>query len=122
MIESIVRQRVFSSFVILITLGLAGCEPALPPSKPLASLTPAEQAGRAVYLSNCARCHTITKSALHGPGLFGMFRRPYLPSGAPANDERVTAVVAHGRNMMPAFGNVLDQQQLDNLLAYLHTL
>jgi mono/diheme cytochrome c family protein len=24
--------------------------------------------------------------------------------------------------MMPAFGNTMDQQQLDDLLAYLHTL
>lgn len=61
-------------------------------------------------------------NGLHGPGLFGLYRQKYLPSGAPANDERVTATILHGRTMMPAFGNELDEQQLQDLLAYLHTL
>ena len=28
----------------------------------------------------------------------------------------------HGRNLMPEFGDKLDSQQMDDLLAYLHTL
>jgi mono/diheme cytochrome c family protein len=32
------------------------------------------------------------------------------------------AVILHGRNMMPAFGNVIDEQQLEDLMAYLRTL
>jgi mono/diheme cytochrome c family protein len=59
---------------------------------------------------------------LHGPGLFAVLRNPYLPSGAPANDDRVTEVILQGRNMMPRFGSVLTEQQLSDLLAYLHTL
>ena len=49
-------------------------------------------------------------------------RRPTLPSGAPANDERVTATILHGHGLMPAMGNTMDQQDIDDLLAYLHTL
>jgi mono/diheme cytochrome c family protein len=52
----------------------------------------------------------------------GIFKKPYLPSGAPANDDRVTETILHGRNMMPAQGNRLDSQDLEDLLAYLHTL
>ena len=62
------------------------------------------------------------RGPLHGPSLLGVFKKAALPSGAPANDERVTATVTHGRNMMPALGNTLDGQDLDDLLAYLHTL
>ena len=51
-----------------------------------------------------------------------LFKQKYLQSGAPANDERVTAVILHGRNMMPSFGNDLSDQELEELLAYLHTL
>jgi mono/diheme cytochrome c family protein len=51
-----------------------------------------------------------------------MYKKKYLPSGAPANDDRVGAVIMRGRNMMPAFGNNLDDEQLNDLLAYLHTL
>jgi mono/diheme cytochrome c family protein len=46
----------------------------------------------------------------------------YLPSGAPANDDRIASVILHGRGMMPAFANNLDDQQLADLLAYLRTL
>lgn len=79
--------------------------------------------GHAVFQSHCAACHYANREqSLHGPGLQGMFKKHYLPSGAPANDDRVTATILHGRNMMPAFGNELDDQQLQDLLAYLHTL
>ena len=50
------------------------------------------------------------------------FSRTFLPSGAPANDERVTATILNGHGLMPAMGNTMDQQDLDDLLAYLHTL
>ena len=57
-----------------------------------------------------------------GPGLEGLFRKPYLPSGTAANDARVTAVILRGRDMMPAMGNTLSDQELQDLMAYLHTL
>jgi mono/diheme cytochrome c family protein len=43
-----------------------------------------------------------------------------MPSGAPPTDERLTAVILHGRGMMPATS--LTDAQLSDLLAYLHTL
>jgi len=55
--------------------------------------------------------------------LQGIFKKPYLPTiGMPANDDRVSDVVRFGRDKMPAYGQVLSQQQLNDLLAYLHTL
>jgi cytochrome c1 len=43
-----------------------------------------------------------------------------MPSGAPPTDERMTDVILHGRNMMPATS--LTDDELQDLLAYLHTL
>jgi len=101
----------------------AGCGPSLGPSKPVSQLTPQEARGRAIYDQDCASCHYANHSGdLHGPSLFAMYRKKYLPSGAPANDARVTPVIVQGRNMMPGFGNQLNDQQLQDLLAYLHTL
>jgi mono/diheme cytochrome c family protein len=40
----------------------------------------------------------------------------------PANDERVTDIIRLGRNKMPAYSQVMNQQQIDDLLAYMHTL
>ncbi|HZU10056.1 MAG TPA: cytochrome c [Pseudacidobacterium sp.] len=101
----------------------SGCSPSLPPSKPLDQLTPEEAQGRQVFLGRCARCHRTDSSAgLNGPGLFGLYRKKYLRSGAPANDDRVSDIIEHGRGMMPAMGNTMDEEQLQALLAYLHTL
>ncbi|MGC2162454.1 MAG: cytochrome c [Silvibacterium sp.] len=102
---------------------LTGCRPSLPPSKPLSQLTSQEMSGYHVFESDCARCHHANdERSLHGPGLQGLYKEQYLPSGAPANDDRVSDVILHGHGMMPAFGNTMDEQQLRDLLAYLHTL
>jgi mono/diheme cytochrome c family protein len=52
----------------------------------------------------------------------GMLKKPYLPSGAPANDERVRDVIRMGRRAMPPFGQVFDDQQITDIIAYLKTL
>ncbi len=107
---------------ICAVLLLAGCRHS-PPAKPLSQLTPMEIEGRDVFQSHCVACHYADRqSALHGPGLAGMFQKPYLPSGAPANDDRVRSTIVNGRGMMPPFGNILDDRQMQSLLAYLHTL
>jgi mono/diheme cytochrome c family protein len=119
------QKHLLGIVMLIAAAGLManGCGPALAPSKPLSELTPEEASGQQVYSSHCARCHYANSdSSLHGPGLFALFRRKYLRSGAPANDERVTAVILHGRGMMPAMGNSMDDDQLQALLAYLHTL
>jgi mono/diheme cytochrome c family protein len=109
-------------FLPLGLLTALGCHH-LAPSKPLSELTPQEAAGHQIFVSRCSTCHYAdTEQGLHGPGLEGLFRKPYLPSGAVANDDRVTAVILRGRNMMPALGNTLTDQQLKDLMAYLHTL
>jgi mono/diheme cytochrome c family protein len=105
----------------LFTLMLAGCH-STPPPKPLDQLTAEEARGHAVFQSRCAACHyDRVAEPLHGPALRGVFKKQYLPSGAPANDERVSATVLHGRALMPAQPQ-MDPEDLNDLLAYLHTL
>jgi mono/diheme cytochrome c family protein len=43
-----------------------------------------------------------------------------MPSGAPPTDERLTQTILRGRATMP--GTQLTDDQLSDLLAYLHTL
>ena len=82
-----------------------------------------ESAGRQVFNQRCASCHyAYSSSSLHGPGLDGLYRKKYLPSGLPANDRFVTQTILNGRRMMPAEGSTLSDEQLRNLIAYLHTL
>jgi mono/diheme cytochrome c family protein len=118
----ILRQHWVWATAVVAMAAMAGCR-SLPPGKPLNELTAEERAGRVVFEAHCARCHTAyTTRALHGPTLYGVFRQPYLPSGAPARDDRVRNVIEHGRGMMPPAGADLSQREMDELLAYLHTL
>ncbi len=79
--------------------------------------------GRAIYDLRCAGCHEpYRKKDLHGPSMVGIFKKPYLPSGMVARDDRVADIILMGKTNMPASGDVLTQQQLQDLLAYLHTL
>lgn len=102
---------------------LTGCKPSNPPSKPISQLNPQEYSGYVIYQRDCSSCHYANQTgSLHGPSLYGMYRKQYLPSGAPANDARVSAAIMSGHGIMPGFGNQISDQQLQDLLAYLHTL
>ncbi len=116
-------QKVLLPFAALLAFsGLSGCR-STPPAKPLEQLTSTEQAGHAAFRQHCSLCHYDREDKpLNGPALLGIYKKPYLPSGAPANDERVSATILHGRGNMPAQGANLSQDDLSDLLAYLHTL
>jgi mono/diheme cytochrome c family protein len=82
-----------------------------------------EARGERLYRTGCAACHRPNSTdPLNGPGLRGMYKKPYLPSGAPTNDERVHDVIKRGRRMMPGFGHIYDDRQIADIIAYLKTL
>ena len=82
-----------------------------------------QSSGRRVYEQHCAECHYAYISRnLRGPSLQGLFKKQFMPSGTPANDDRVRDVIVMGHGTMPAFGRVLSDQQVDELITYLHTL
>jgi mono/diheme cytochrome c family protein len=87
-------------------------------------LNPQQSAGRRIYDAECDRCHRpYSTRGKKGPGLKGVFQNKYLPlSGLPANDERVTDIIRMGRNEMPGYSQKLSPQDIQDLLAYLHTL
>ena len=116
------RKRRPALALLTLAAALCGCK-ATPPPTPLADLNPQQARGHQVFQTRCAACHYDRKSGpLHGPSLLSMFKRPALPSGAAPTDERVSATILHGRNMMPAMAGKLDDAELADLLAYLHTL
>lgn len=108
--------------LLLAASVLAGCGSTPHPTS-LSELNPQQSRGHAVYQARCAVCHYDRQNGvLHGPSLASLYKKSALPSGAAATDERVTATILHGRNQMPAMGNQVDDDDLRDLLAYLHTL
>jgi mono/diheme cytochrome c family protein len=109
---------------VSLLLTLVGCEVERRKSDAELGLNPQQAAGRRLYDNYCDRCHAPYSSrGRQGPSMKGVFKRQDLPvSGMPANDDRVTDIIRLGRNKMPGFGQVMNQQQIDDLLAYMHTL
>jgi mono/diheme cytochrome c family protein len=118
------KSGLFVLSAAVLLLAFVGCDIERRKSDAELGLAPQQAAGRRIYDNYCDRCHAPYSSrGRQGPSMKNIFKKPYLPmSGMPANDERVTDVIKMGRNKMPAYGQVLSQQQIDDLLAYLHTL
>ena len=101
---------------------LEGCRSTLPPT-PLSQLNAQQSSGHDLFQVKCAVCHYDREDrAKNGPSLLGVYKKAELPSGAPANDDRVTSTILHGHGLMPPMGAQVDEQQLADILAYLHTL
>jgi mono/diheme cytochrome c family protein len=109
--------------ILLLALG-TGCEVQRRKTDAELGLTPRQATGRHVYDQYCDRCHSpYSSKKRQGTSLKGVFKREDLPvSGMPANDDRVRDVIRMGRNKMDGFGNVLTDEQINDLVAYLHTL
>jgi mono/diheme cytochrome c family protein len=112
------------ALAIITLVATTACEVERRKSDAELGLSPQEAAGRKIYDAECSRCHEpYSTRGRKGPGLKGIFQRKYLPlSGLPANDERVTDIIRLGRNEMPGYSQKLNAQDLQDLLAYLHTL
>lgn len=113
---------ILAGFVVLAAL--SGCNVERRKSDSELGLTAQQAAGRKVYDAECDRCHEpYSTKGKKGPGLQGVFKHPYLSlSGLPASDDRVSDIIHLGRNEMPAYSQKLSSQELQDLLAYMHTL
>jgi mono/diheme cytochrome c family protein len=128
MIINFLKTKVTTRNLFLMTawvlgafLLIAGCSSSS--SGQAKKLNLEEERGKRTFAATCAVCHNADSTkAKQGPGLKGMFHKKYLPSGQPAHDDRVRDTIVMGRRNMPAFGNMFDDQQVNDLIAYLHTL
>ena len=108
----------------LALAALTGCDVERRKSDAELGLNPQQSAGRKLYDNYCDRCHRPDSTkGKKGPGLKGIFQNKYLPqTGLPANDDRVTDIIRNGRPDMPGYSQVMSASDIQDLLAYLHTL
>src|SRR5262245_39695129 len=65
-------------------------------------LTESEAQGRHIFNARCLPCHeAYIAKGRNGPTLKGVYKKPFLPSGTPANNERIGEVILRGKRMMP---------------------
>ena len=123
MIRKQARLSILVVFTLAILTALAGCDAEPRKSDAELGLNAQQARGRRVYDARCAECHyAYSKRDLRGPSMHGLFKKQYMSSGIPANDERVIDIILMGRAKMPGFQNKLTVNQVADLVAYLHTL
>jgi len=78
--------------------------------------------GKEVF-EQCGVCHSATTDAKKmGPSLKGIFKKPTLANGQPVTDANVLSMINKGKGTMPAFADVLTNEEKADVLAYLKTL
>ena len=79
--------------------------------------------GKAVF-EQCSVCHNAdSEEKKMGPGLKGLFKRATFADGkTKVTEPAVRKKVDEGGNGMPAYAEMLDKGEKENLIAYLKTL
>ena len=123
MISKLAVRCVLFVFAVVVLTSLVGCEAEPRRTDAELGLNAQQARGRRVYEARCAECHyAYSTRNLRGPSLHGLFKKQYMTSGIPANDERVIDIIEMGRAKMPGFQNKLTVEQIADLMSYLHTL
>ena len=80
--------------------------------------------GKETFESNCAVCHNAdSEEKKMGPGLKGLFKRATLANKKKVSDAAVSDMINKGSDAgMPAFADILSDQEKVDVLAYLKTL
>jgi mono/diheme cytochrome c family protein len=77
--------------------------------------------GQAVFQQNCASCHNKQpddSTPFGPPNLHGIFSSKPMVS-PPITVAQATETIKNGKAPMPAFGSILTQAQIGDLIAYL---
>ena len=78
--------------------------------------------GKEVF-QQCTPCHNSDSTDKKmGPGLKGLFTKDKLSNGKPVTEQNVRAQIDEGGNGMPAYKEMLSEDEKVDLIAYLKTL
>lgn len=80
------------------------------------------QKGKTAF-ENCEICHNADSTETKvGPGLKGLFKKDKLVNGKAVTEDNVKALITEGTASMPGFGDSINADDKNNLLAYLKSL
>ena len=78
--------------------------------------------GKEVF-EQCGVCHNADSTEKKmGPGLKGLFTHDKMLNGKKPTEANVRAKIDEGGNGMPAYKEILSDEDKDNVMAYLKTL
>ena len=97
---------------------LCSSTPSLAEKSAASAYTPANvHAGEEVFLQKCFQCHSINKGEVRvGPSLYGVMKNGHLSAA------QVHTQLVNGKGKMPPFKDLLTPEEMDHVIAYLHSL
>ena len=103
---------------------LAQDPPAKTPPKKTAASKGSATKGKEVFDQKCGICHFADSDAKKiGPGLKGISKRgTFTVNNNKVTDENLRTWIENGDSLMPPFKDVLDEQQIKDVIAYVKTL
>lgn len=112
------NSGLFTGGVLLLVICLSSCSSDVSDRR----TSEARQRGQGLYALWCAPCHETNDLHLvkAPPKLAGLFFQQSLPSGAAATDGNVRKTILEGRGIMPPFQQALNEDEVDDLMQFLH--
>jgi len=103
---------------------LAQDPPAKTPAKKTTATKGSPTKGKEVFDQKCGICHFADSDAKKiGPGLKGISKRgTFSVNNNKFTDESLKTWIENGDSLMPPFKDVLDEQQIKDVIAYVKTL
>ena len=91
-------------------------------SAPVQAAPADAEKGKEVF-EQCSVCHNAdSEEKKMGPGLKGLYKKDKLVNGKKPSDATIKDIINKGGNGMPAYADMLSDEEKANLLAYLKTL
>lgn len=88
----------------------------------LANSVSAQDSGAALYKAKCAACHGADGKGETAIGKANKLRDLGSSEVQKLSDEDLTAIIANGKNKMPAYGKSLKPEQVKDLVAFIRSL
>ena len=103
---------------------LAQDPPAKPAPKKATAAKGSATKGKEVFDQKCGLCHFADSDAKKiGPGLKGISKRgTFSVNNNKFTDDSLKTWIENGDSLMPPFKDVLDEQQIKDVIAYVKTL
>jgi mono/diheme cytochrome c family protein len=82
----------------------------------------AQSAAETLFKAKCAMCHGLDGKGETPTGKTMKARNFAAPEVMKMTDDELEAVIAKGKNKMPAFGGKLKKEQIEQLVGYIREL
>lgn len=109
------------NILLTLTFGLAACSGGGDRADAILALEGDPAAGETVYTDNCASCHGASGLGEDDPDTTGLTGVNLTEAAGETDaDAEFVGYILDGVGTMTAFGDTLEDQQIADVLAYLH--